>query len=99
MTSESKPCDQSGVIRSSKEMSSDSKSGTRILRSLKPDLASAPRKILLILGPEGGFSDQEIERARAAGCIIAGLGPRILKAETATLAACTLVQYIYGDMG
>ena len=70
------------------------------LRSLMPaDPASFPRKILLILGPEGGFTDQEIENARAAGCIVAGLGSRILRAETAAIAACTLTQFLYGDMG
>jgi 16S rRNA (uracil1498-N3)-methyltransferase len=60
---------------------------------------SAPRSIFLILGPEGGFSDQEIENARAAGCVVAGLGSRILRAETAAIAACTLAQFLYGDMG
>jgi 16S rRNA (uracil1498-N3)-methyltransferase len=58
-----------------------------------------PRKILLILGPEGGFSDQEIEASRAAGCVVAGLGSRILRAETAAIAACTLTQFLYGDLG
>jgi 16S rRNA (uracil1498-N3)-methyltransferase len=58
-----------------------------------------PRKILMIMGPEGGFSDQEITMARAAGCWLAGLGPRILRAETATIAAITLVQSLFGDMG
>ena len=70
------------------------------LKSLiKPDAKSPPREILLILGPEGGFSDQEIESARAAGCLVAGLGSRILRAETAAIAACTLMQFLYGDMG
>jgi 16S rRNA (uracil1498-N3)-methyltransferase len=68
------------------------------LKSMMPATA-APRRILLILGPEGGFSDQEIESARAAGCVVAGLGSRILRAETATIAACTLAQFLYGDMG
>ena len=57
------------------------------------------QKILMIMGPEGGFSDQEISKARAAGCLVAGLGPRILRAETATIAAVTLVQGLFGDMG
>jgi 16S rRNA (uracil1498-N3)-methyltransferase len=57
------------------------------------------RKILLMLGPEGGFTQQEIEMAEHSGFLLAGLGPRILRAETATLAAVTLVQYLYGDMG
>jgi len=55
--------------------------------------------VMVMLGPEGGFTDQEIETARQAGFVTAGLGPRILRAETATLAASTLVQYIFGDMG
>jgi 16S rRNA (uracil1498-N3)-methyltransferase len=58
-----------------------------------------PQKILLIMGPEGGFSDLEITKAKADGCRVAGLGPRILRAETATLAVCTLFQYLFGDMG
>ena len=57
------------------------------------------KKIVLMLGPEGGFTDQEIAMARHSGFVTAGLGPRILRAETATLAACTLIQYLYGDMG
>ena len=57
------------------------------------------RKILLMLGPEGGFTQQEIEMAEHSGFVVAGLGPRILRAETATLAAVTLVQYLFGDMG
>jgi 16S rRNA (uracil1498-N3)-methyltransferase len=69
---------------------------------LTADLASQdnpPEKILLMLGPEGGFTDQEIERLQNSGFISAGLGPRILRAETATIAAATLVQFLYGDMG
>jgi 16S rRNA (uracil1498-N3)-methyltransferase len=57
------------------------------------------KKILLVLGPEGGFTQHEIKLAENSGFIIAGLGPRILRAETATLAAVTLVQYLFGDMG
>lgn len=57
------------------------------------------RTILAILGPEGGFTVDEVEHAEAEGFVVAGLGPRILKAETATIAACSLVQYLFGDMG
>ncbi|MGD8756418.1 MAG: RsmE family RNA methyltransferase [Desulfobacterales bacterium] len=64
-----------------------------------PALQTSVQNILLILGPEGGFANGEIEMARAAGCRVAGLGPRILRAETASIAACTLVQYLFGDMG
>jgi len=57
------------------------------------------RKILLMLGPEGGFTQKEVDMAQQSGFVVAGLGPRILRAETATLAAVTLVQYLFGDMG
>lgn len=57
------------------------------------------KTIFAMLGPEGGFTVREIETARERGFITAALGPRILKAETATVAACVLLQYLYGDMG
>jgi 16S rRNA (uracil1498-N3)-methyltransferase len=57
------------------------------------------RKILAVLGPEGGFTEKEIEDARACGFVTASLGPRILRAETAAVAACTILQYLFGDMG
>jgi len=62
--------------------------------NLKP-----PEKIFILLGPEGGFTLKEVEKARKSGFITASLGPRILRAETATIAACTLLQYLFGDMG
>jgi len=51
-----------------------------------------------IVGPEGGFSAAEIERAVAAGCHIVGLGPRILRGETAGIAVSALCQFLWGDM-
>ena len=57
------------------------------------------KNIFLIIGPEGGFTEEEINQAREAGFVTAALGPRILRSETATMAACTLIQYRYGDMG
>jgi len=56
-------------------------------------------KVFAILGPEGGFSPEEINAAKSAGFLTASLGPRILKAETAAVAACVLLQYLFGDMG
>ena len=55
-------------------------------------------KIFAMLGPEGGFTSKEIESAKAQGFVTAALGPRILRAETATIAACVLLQYLFGDM-
>lgn len=57
------------------------------------------KKILIMLGPEGGFTTCEIEKAKESGFLTAGLGPRILRAETASLSACTLIQFLFGDMG
>ncbi len=64
-----------------------------------PIRGAACRRILLVLGPEGGFSGAEAKAAARHGFFIAGLGPRILRAETAAVAACALVQYMFGDMG
>ncbi|OQY07783.1 MAG: 16S rRNA (uracil(1498)-N(3))-methyltransferase [Desulfobacteraceae bacterium 4572_123] len=65
-----------------------------------PTLAEQPcKKIFVILGPEGGFTREEINTARSCGFITASLGPRILRAETAALAAAVMMQFIFGDMG
>jgi 16S rRNA (uracil1498-N3)-methyltransferase len=64
-----------------------------------PSRANPIKEVLVMLGPEGGFTDQEITKLLNCGFQSAGLGPRILRAETATIAAVTLVQYLYGDMG
>ena len=54
--------------------------------------------VFALIGPEGGFTQKEIEKAGDRGFITVGLGPRILRAETATVAACVLLQYLFGDM-
>lgn len=61
----------------------------------------SPRKlahIALVTGPEGGFSRQEIELAEKHGCTPARLGPRILRTETAGIAALTVCQALSGDL-
>lgn len=57
------------------------------------------QSIVLLIGPEGGFSKTEIEQANRAGFIPLNLGPRILRTETAAVAAITLLQSHFGDMG
>jgi len=57
------------------------------------------RRILVLLGPEGGFSPEEMAAATGSGFVAVGLGPRILRAETATVAAVSLIQHRFGDMG
>lgn len=50
------------------------------------------------IGPEGGFSTEEVEQARNADMLVASLGPRILRTETATITAISLLQYFAGDL-
>ncbi len=59
---------------------------------------TAPRSVLLAIGAEGGFSPAELEAAHAAGFHPLRLGPRILRAETAAVAACALCQARWGDL-
>jgi 16S rRNA (uracil1498-N3)-methyltransferase len=56
-------------------------------------------RMVLIAGPEGGFSPAEREAAHAAGCRGIRLGPRILRTETAAVATLALLQGLYGDLG
>lgn len=62
-----------------------------------PTIAQTAR-VALLIGPEGGLSDAEIKYANEHGFVALNIGPRILRTETATLAAVTLLQTLYGDM-
>jgi 16S rRNA (uracil1498-N3)-methyltransferase len=64
----------------------------------KPSLEPI-KKVIVLIGPEGGFSSPEIDAAREKGFTACSLGPRILRAETASLTAAALVQYLFGDLG
>ena len=61
--------------------------------------ASGVARISVVVGPEGGLSEAEVDRLRAAGALVVGLGPRILRAETAGPVALALLQARYGDLG
>lgn len=56
------------------------------------------KAITALVGSEGGWSDEEIERARAAGFHIVTLGGRILRAETAAITITALLQHLFGDL-
>jgi 16S rRNA (uracil1498-N3)-methyltransferase len=58
-----------------------------------------PPTIVIAVGPEGGFSDEEVSIARASGFQVAGLGPRILRTETAAFTALAVIGYVFGDLG
>ena len=55
------------------------------------------RELELLVGPEGGLSDREQELALQQGCEAVALGPRILRAETAPLAALAAIHALWGD--
>lgn len=66
---------------------------------MQPGLPATVQSVALLVGPEGGLSEAEISAADAAGFHAFTLGPRVLRTETAPLAALTLVQGRWGDMG
>lgn len=55
--------------------------------------------VSLLIGPEGGLTARDLAQAKQAGFQTFGMGPRILRTETAGLAAITLMQARYGDLG
>ncbi len=66
------------------------------LKDMKPSVD--PRSVAVLIGPEGGFSQAEIERVREYGFQTVSLGPRILRAETAPIVALSLLQSLWGDL-
>ena len=59
---------------------------------------NGPRSVLLLVGPEGGFSPDEAEQAKTAGFMPLVLGPRILRSETAAIAALAILGFEWGDL-
>jgi len=66
----------------------------RLLQSFTPK-----KNIQILIGPEGGLTEIEINNASTSGFRGIKLGPRILRTETAALAAITSVQLLWGDLG
>lgn len=56
-----------------------------------------PNSAALLIGPEGGLNEEEITMSEAAGFESIAMGPRVLRTETASLAALALMQYQWGD--
>lgn len=57
------------------------------------------KKIAVIIGPEGGFEEEEINRLKEVGAYIVTLGPRIFRTETAGFVCVSLIMYELGDLG
>jgi len=64
----------------------------RDLKQLEP-----PGKVTLLVGPEGGLAPEERQRAERSGFIPVRFGPRVLRTETAPLAAIAAMQALWGD--
>ncbi|MDQ8023562.1 MAG: 16S rRNA (uracil(1498)-N(3))-methyltransferase [Moraxellaceae bacterium] len=62
-----------------------------------PRMAKPVGAVSLLIGPEGGWTEQELVAIRAAGAQAVTLGPRILRTETAGLAALAAMQALWGD--
>jgi 16S rRNA (uracil1498-N3)-methyltransferase len=55
-------------------------------------------KVAVFIGPEGGFSPEEVKKAKEMGAVSVSLGPRILRTETAAIAVCSILMYELGGM-
>lgn len=75
-----------------------SERGGRSLREMAIECAPSP-SVMLTIAPEGGWSDAELESAVSHGFIPIHLGRRILRTETAAIAAVALAQHLFGDLG
>jgi 16S rRNA (uracil1498-N3)-methyltransferase len=64
----------------------------------EPSPATAFEDVTLLVGPEGGWSEEEVELARASGCSFSRLGPRRLRAETAAIVATAITAARHEDI-
>ena len=70
----------------------------RSLRSALRETERPPFSISIFIGPEGGFTQEEVAQAQSYGALPVTLGPRILRAETAGLVAATAILHEFGDL-
>ena len=69
--------------------------GGSLLTEMSP---KQPESVLMLIGPEGGFTRAEVALARECGACVVTMGPRILRAETAGVAAVAIVLSALGEM-
>jgi 16S rRNA (uracil1498-N3)-methyltransferase len=79
----------------------EEESGTGLKSALRSwrEQDGAPSSIGVFIGPEGGFTEEEVNCARERGIVPVSLGRRILRAETAGVAAVAAVMYEMGELG
>jgi 16S rRNA (uracil1498-N3)-methyltransferase len=71
--------------------------GQSLAQSFEQSSAS-PQSLTVLVGPEGGWTDEEIQSARTQDWQIITLGGRILRAETAAITITALLQHLFGDL-
>jgi 16S rRNA (uracil1498-N3)-methyltransferase len=69
------------------------------LKKVLEGTSETPEMVTIFIGPEGGFSQNEVNQARDRGAVPVTLGPRILRTETAGLVVATAILYHFGDLG
>ena len=62
------------------------------------DRQDRPAAVALLIGPEGGLSENDIAAAQTATFTPLTLGPRVLRTETAPIVALSLLQHYFGDL-
>lgn len=74
--------------------------GPKILFDADAEPSTVERldEVTLLIGPEGGWTEEELRGARAAGCLFQRLGPRRLRAETAAIAGMAVITSRFGDL-
>ena len=77
----------------------EAESGRGIKEILRSRESEAIRDFFIVVGPEGGFSGEEVHQAMAAGMTSVSLGRQVLKVETASVAILSIVQYERGLIG
>jgi len=104
-------CEQSGrnvlpeltEIQQYDAMLADYDQGTRLILdpTAKQGFKTLAKQtaVSLLIGPEGGFSDVEVQQASASGFQVIQFGPRILRTETAAVSAIAVLQALWGDLG
>ena len=75
----------------------DPSANARSMREIVAD--SRPQAVTVMIGPEGGWSDAELDLMASLGALLASLGPRVLRTETAGLAAVSILMHRWGDLG
>ena len=75
------------------------KEETNGLRQLLEEKREKSKTVLLLIGPEGGLSEEEIKICHESGLNTVSLGKRILRTETAAVTALSIVMYEFGDLG